>query len=84
MKKIIQVLLVASLTVLLSACSPSDSQKEEAYGAGWNSIYNERCRGIAQPMMIPSKYDDSNGSGELVNYYRSGIADAESDPNLCK
>jgi hypothetical protein len=35
-------------------------------------------------MMIPSKYDDSNGSGELVNYYRSGIADAEGDPNLCK
>tara|TARA_B110001469_G_scaffold119193_1_gene126558 strand:+ start:863 stop:1117 length:255 start_codon:yes stop_codon:yes gene_type:complete len=84
MRKLIQVLLVASLTVLLSACSPSDSQKEAAYEAGWNSIYNERCRGIAQPMMIPKKYDDSNGSGELVNYYRSGIADAEADPNLCK
>ena len=84
MRKLIQVLAVASLTVLLSACSPSDSQKEAAYEAGWNSIYNERCRGIEQPMMIPSKYDDSNGSGELVNYYRSGIADAESDPNLCK
>jgi|TARA_B110001469_G_scaffold87408_1_gene82921 hypothetical protein len=84
MKISIQVLIIASLTVLLSACSPSDSQKEAAYEAGWNSIFNERCRGIAQPMMIPSKYDDSNGSGELVNYYRSGIADAESDPNLCK
>ena len=84
MKISIQVLIIASLTVLLSACSPSDSQREAAYEAGWNSIFNERCRGIAQPMMIPSKYDDSNGSGELVNYYRSGIADAESDPNLCK
>jgi hypothetical protein len=84
MRKLIQVLLVASLTVLLSACSPSDSEKDEAYEAGWNSIYNERCRGIEQPMMIPKKYDDSNGSGELVNYYRSGIADAEADPNLCR
>lgn len=84
MKTSIQLLAVASLTALLSACSPSDSHKEEAYEAGWNSIYNERCRGIQQPMMIPSKYDDSNGSGELVNYYRSGIADAEGDPNLCK
>lgn len=84
MKISIQILLVASLAVLLSACSPSDSQKEAAYEAGWYSIFNERCQGIAQPMMIPSKYDDSNGSGELVNYYRSGIADAESDPNLCK
>jgi hypothetical protein len=35
-------------------------------------------------MMIPKKYDDSNGSGELVSYYRSGIADAEADPNLCR
>lgn len=84
MKTPLQVFAATSLVVLLSACSPSDSQKEEAYEAGWNSIYNERCRGIAQPMMIPSKYDDSNGSGELVNYYRSGIADAEADPNLCK
>ena len=84
MKTSIQVLAATLLAVLLSACSPSDSQKEAAYEAGWNSIYNERCRGIEQPMMIPSKYDDSNGSGELVNYYRSGIADAESDPNLCK
>ena len=84
MKISIQVLLVASLTVLLSACGPSDSEKDEAYEAGWESIYNERCRGIAQPMMIPSKYDDSTGRGELVNYYRSGVADAEADPNLCK
>jgi hypothetical protein len=83
MKKLIQVLVAASLAVLLSACSPSDSLKEEAYEAGWNSIYNERCRGIPQPMMIPKKYDDSNGGGELVNYYRSGIADAEANPNLC-
>lgn len=84
MKISIQVLIVTSLTVLLSACSPSDSLKEEAYESGWNSIYNERCRGIEQPMMIPSKYDDSNGSGELLDYYRSGAADAASDPNLCK
>lgn len=84
MKTSIQVLAATLLAVLLSACSPSDSQKEAAYEAGWNSIYNERCRGIEQPMMIPSKYDDSNGSGELVYYYRSGVADAEADPNLCR
>ena len=84
MKASIQALTVISLTALLSACSPSDSLKEEAYEAGWNSIYNERCRGIEQPMMMPKKYDDSNGRGELVRYYRSGIVDAEADPNLCK
>ena len=84
MKTSIQVLLVASLAVLLSACSPSDSEKDEAYEAGWNSIYNERCRGIEQPVMMPSKYDDSTGRGELVYYYRSGVADAEADPNLCR
>jgi len=72
------------LLVFLSNCGPSDSLKEEAYEAGWNSIWNERCRDIAQPLMVPSKYDDSKGNGEILGYYRSGIADAIANPNLCK
>lgn len=75
---------IVALGALLFSCGPSESLKEEAYEAGWNSIWNERCRGIAQPLMVPSKYDDSKGSGEILSYYRSGIADAIADPNLCK
>ena len=72
------------LSSLLAGCGPSDSLKKEAYDAGWNSIFNEKCHGIAQPMMVPKKYDDSTGSGVVLGYYRSGIADASADPNLCK
>jgi hypothetical protein len=75
---------IVILGAFLSSCGPSESHKEEAYEAGWNSIWNERCQGIAQPLMVPSKYDDSNGSGEILGYYRSGIADASANPNLCK
>lgn len=69
--------------IIIAGCGPSESLREEAYDAGWNSAYNERCRNIDPPLMMPSKYDDSTGSGELVGHYRAGIADAKADPNLC-
>ena len=72
------------ITVLLTACGPSESLTEEAYDAGWRSVWNERCRGIKPPLMMPSKYDDSTGSGKLVSHFRAGIADAEADKNLCE
>ena len=71
------------MMMFLIGCDPSDSLKEEAYESGWNSIYMERCMGIEKPLMIPDKYDDSEGSGILVDCYRSGAADAYADPNLC-
>ena len=78
-----KLLYIVILGILLAGCGASESFKEEAYEAGWNSIWNERCRGIAQPLMVPKKYDDSKGSGEILGYYRSGIADASANPNLC-
>jgi hypothetical protein len=75
---------LAMLAVLLSACGPSESSKEDAYDAGWRSAWNEKCRDIPAPLMMPSEYDDSKGSGELVGYYRSGIYDAKADKDLCK
>lgn len=75
---------VLAATTALVACGPSDSLKDEAYDAGWRSAYNERCHNIAPPLMIPSKYDDSTGNGEVVSVYRAGIADAVADRNLCR
>lgn len=72
------------LLSLFAGCGPSQAKLDEAYEAGWTSIYNERCRGVEQPLMMPSQYDDSKGSGELVSAYRAGITDAKADPNLCR
>ena len=78
------------VSLLLAGCdfsSPfgsSEQLKNEAYSAGWNSIWNERCKNMTLPLMIPSKYDDSSKSGELVGYYRSGISDATTNPKLCE
>lgn len=75
---------LAVLCFCSTGCGPNQAKLDEAYNAGWRSIYNERCQGIEQPLMMPSQYDDSKGSGKLVAAYRAGIADAEADPNLCK
>ena len=78
------------VSLLLAGCdfsSPfgsSEQLKNEAYSAGWNSIWNERCKNMTLPLMIPGKYDDSTKSGELVGYYRSGISDATTNPKLCE
>ena len=69
---------------LLVACGPGDDQLEQAFDAGWNVAYRERCRDIEPPLMIPKKYDDSLKNGELVRYYRRGIAEANSDRGLCE
>jgi hypothetical protein len=75
---------LAMMAVLLSACGASESSKDEAYDAGWRSAWNEKCRNTPPPLMMPSQYDDSKDSGELAGYYRSGIYDAKADKNLCK
>lgn len=69
---------------LLVACGPDDDQLEQAFDAGWNMAYKERCRGIEPPLMMPKKYDDSQKNGELVRHYRHGIAEAKSDRDLCE
>ena len=61
----------------------SDSLKNEAYDAGWDSVWREKCRGIDPPLMMPKKYDDSTSEGSLVQYYRSGMYDASVNPRLC-
>lgn len=67
-----------------AGCGPSQAKLDEAYEAGWMSIYRERCQGIEQPLMMPSQYDDSKWSGKMVNAYRAGIYDAKVDPDLCR
>lgn len=84
MTRLITILGMAVLGIYATGCGPSQAKLDEAYEAGWTSIYNERCRGIEQPLMMPSQYDDSKGSGKLVSAYRAGIADANVDPNLCR
>lgn len=79
----LKTLSITYLTVFLVACGPSDSLKDEAYNAGWQSAWNERCRGIDPPLMMPSKYDDSRNSGELVYSYRAGIVGAKASGDLC-
>jgi hypothetical protein len=76
-------LLICALAGVITGCGPSKSLKEEAYDAGWDSAWNERCNDLEPPLMMPSKYDDSTESGELVRYYRAGIADAKADSGLC-
>ena len=71
--------------ILISlGCEPSDTEREEAYNAGWDMAYNERCHKIEPPLMMPAEYDDSENKGILVGEYRSGYADAMADPYLCK
>ena len=65
-------------------CRPSDEDRDEAYDAGWDTAYNERCLKIEPPLMIPTEYDDSKKKGVLVSEYRNGYADAMADPSLCK
>lgn len=77
------VIAILIIGVCSIGCGPSEALQEEAYDAGWNSAWNELCRDVEPPLMMPSKYDDSMGSGELVGYYRAGIADAKANPNLC-
>lgn len=76
--------ILVAAAILFGACGPTEDAKEEAYSAGWNSAVDERCKKIEPPLMMPSKYDDSKDSGELVQAYRSGIADAKADSTLCK
>jgi len=76
-------LVIWALACAITGCGHSESLKEEAYDAGWDSAWNERCKDLEPPLMMPGKYDDSTGSGELVRYYRAGIADAKADPGLC-
>lgn len=71
------------LMLFLSACGPSDSLKAEAYRAGREVSKNERCRDIKPPLMVPSRYDDSSGSGELVSQFRAGMYAAKNDSTLC-
>ena len=77
-------LLIFSIAAMLLGCGPSDELKDEAYSVGYNSIWNEKCNGIAQPIFIPKKYDDSTGSGEVLSYFEAGIIDAQGNSNLCK
>jgi hypothetical protein len=72
------------LGALLVSCGSTESLKDEAYNAGWNSIWDERCRGITQPQVVPKKYDDSYEGGEVLSYYRNGISDAISNKNICE
>jgi hypothetical protein len=80
---------VILLSLLMCGCdlsnisTPSDNLKDEAYAAGWNSVWREKCRGIDPPLMMPKKYDDSTSKGQLVQYYRSGMYDASVNPRLC-
>jgi hypothetical protein len=80
---IIHLILFAIILASLG-CEPSDTEREEAYNAGWNMAYNERCHKIEPPLKMPAQYDDSMKKGILVGEYRSGYADAMADPNLCK
>jgi hypothetical protein len=77
-------LILFAIILVSQGCKPSDTEREEAYDAGWDTAYNERCHKIEPPLMIPSQYDDSKNKGILVGEYRSGYADAMADPNLCK
>jgi hypothetical protein len=77
-------LILFAIILVSQGCEPSDTEREEAYDAGWDTAYNERCHKIEPPLMIPSQYDDSKNKGILVGEYRSGYADAMADPNLCK
>jgi hypothetical protein len=54
------------LGALLVSCGSSESLKDEAYNAGWNSIWDERCRGITKPQVVPEKYDDSYEGGTVM------------------
>ena len=66
------------IALLLAGCGinePSDEMKEAAYGAGYEIGYAEVCLKQPGPLMIPSDYDDSKGSGILVGNYRAGWAD---------
>lgn len=81
--KIKNLLIGLPLLFALSGCGPSESELDEAYNAGYRSIWNEKCRGIEQPLMMPSQYDDSTGRGKLADAYRSGMAAAQFNPYLC-
>lgn len=80
----VALLAVVALALLLVGCGPSQDQLDEAYAAGYNSIWRDKCRNIPQPMFVPQKYDDSLGSGKVIGAYDAGIADAQANPHLCK
>ena len=83
-KSVWSALVLFGMTFCLTACGPSDDDLDAAYDAGYDAAWREKCRGQELPLMIPSQFDDSTGSGRLVSMYRSGYAEGKNDPGLCK
>jgi hypothetical protein len=82
-KSVCRLLVLFGMTVALAACGPSHEDLDAAYDAGYDAAWREKCRGQVLPLMMPSQFDDSTGSGRLVSMYRSGYAEGKNDPGLC-
>jgi len=82
-KSVFRLLVVFGFALALAGCGPSDDDLDNAYDAGYDAAWREKCRGQPLPQMMPSQFDDSMGDGKLVSMYRAGYADAKDESSLC-